>query len=116
MTHFKIDIQLPLKFNEEDGCCDISPELFHETYEELLNLAGGINTSNTHIMGSWINPSSKIRYNDKMIVFTILVESEDRVNVKNVEKIKELITYKEKLKVRFKQHELFMVATRCVWL
>lgn len=116
MTHFKIDIQLPLNYNLEDGGGKIPEEFFFETYEELLKLAGGINTANTPILGSWINPSDKRRYNDKSIVFTVLVESEDRMTIKNVTKIKELIDYKEVLKKRFKQHEIFMVATRCVWL
>lgn len=116
MTHFKVDIQLPLKYNPKNGEEKISAELFHETYEELLKLAGGINTSNTPVMGSWINPSSQIRYNDKMVVFTVLVESEDKMAVKDISKIKELVEYKETLKKRFKQHQIFMVATRCIWL
>ena len=33
MTHFKVDIQLPLKFNLEDGGEKIPEEYFFETYE-----------------------------------------------------------------------------------
>ena len=116
MTHFKVDIQLPLKFNKEEGGDLIPEEYFFETYEELLDLAGGINTNKNPILGSWINPSTKKRYDDKTIVFTTVVESEDRKTITNATKIKELIKYKEKLKERFKQHEIFMVATRCTWL
>lgn len=79
-------------------------------------MAGGINTSNVPIIGSWINPSDKKRYNDKTIVFTVVVESEDKMTITNVLKIKKLIEYKEKLKDRFQQHEIFMIATRCTWL
>lgn len=116
MTHFKVDIQLPLCFNPEDGGGLISEESFLKTYEELLNLAGGISTSNTPIIGSWINPKDKKRYNDKTVVYTVLVESEDKMTLDKVTKIKELRDYKEILKERFKQHEILMVATRCVWL
>lgn len=116
MTHFKIDIQLPLSFNPENGGGKISEDLFFQTYEDLLKLAGGINTNNNPVMGSWINPSDEKRYDDKSIVFTVLVESEDKMTVDNVTKIKELKSYKKILKDRFKQHEIFMVATRCVWL
>ncbi len=94
----------------------ISEEYFFKTYEELLNMAGGISTNNTPILGSWIHPKTKKRYNDKSIVFSVVVESEDRMTITNVTKIKKLIKYKEKLKERFKQHEIFMIATRCTWL
>ena len=116
MTHFKVDIQLPLKFNPEDGGGKVPEEQFFETYENLLNMAGGISTNNTPILGSWINPKDKKRYNDKSIVFSVVVDSEDRKTVTNVTKIKELIEYKEKLKEKFNQHEIFMIATRCTWL
>jgi len=116
MTHFKVDMQLPLKFNPEDGGNLIPEESFFQTYEELLELAGGINTTNTQILGSWICPKTKKRYNDKSIVFTIVIESQDIMTITNIPKIKKLIEYKDKLKERFKQHEIFMVATRCTWL
>ena len=116
MTHFKIDIQLPLCFNKEDGGAKIPEEFYFEAYEELLKLAGGINTTNTPILGSWINPSNKKRYDDKCVVYTILVESEDKMTITNVPKIKELIEYKKELMEKFKQHQIFMVATRCVWI
>lgn len=116
MTHFKVDIQLPLNFNPEEGGGKIPEESFLVTYEDLLKLAGGINTTNTPILGSWINPSDKRRYDDKCVVYTVLVDSEDRMTIHNATKIKELKAYKETLKKLFKQHEIFMVAIRCVWL
>ncbi len=119
MTHFKVDIQLPLNFNPEKGEKEgkiIPPEIFHDTYEELLEMVGGINTTNRPINGSWISPKSGKRYNDRSIVFSVLVESEDKMTITNVPKIKKLQEYKEVLKERFKQEEIFMVATRCVWI
>ena len=116
MTHFRVDIQLPLKFNPKDGNKKIPVEDFLKTYEELLKIAGGISTTKQPIKGSWINPKTKHRYNDKSISFSILIESEDRMTITNVPKIKELVEYKEVLKKRFKQHEIFMIATRCCWI
>jgi len=116
MTHFKIDIQLPLNFNKEDGGEKIPEEFFFDTYEHLLKLAGGISTNNTPIIGSWINPSTKKRYDDKTIVFTILLDSEDKMTATNASKVKKVQQYKKILKKKFKQHEIFMVATRCLWL
>lgn len=116
MTHFRIDIQLPLNFNKEDGGGKIPEEHFFNTYEELLKLANGISTSNNPIDGSWINPSTKTRYDDKSILFTVVVDSEDKRTVTNIIKIKELKKYKDILKKHFKQHEIFMLATRCTWL
>lgn len=94
----------------------IPEDYFFETYEELLAMANGISTSNTPILGSWINPKDKTRYNDRSIVFSVVIESEDKMTLYNITKIKELMEYKDKLKKRFKQKEIFMIATRCVWL
>ncbi|MFA5176204.1 MAG: hypothetical protein WC413_03015 [Candidatus Nanoarchaeia archaeon] len=116
MTHFKVDIQLPLNFNPEEGGGKISEELFLQTHDELLKIAGGIHTSNSPIFGSWINPEDKRVYNDKTVVYTVLVDSEDKMTIHNSTKIKTLKEYKKELKIRFKQHEIFMVATRCCWL
>jgi len=119
VTHFKVDIQLPLRYNSEknDSLGKKIPEAsFLETYQEILKLFGGINTTNTPIMGSWKCPNTGKVYNDQNIVFTVLVESEDKATITNVPKIRELIKYKEIIKNRFKQEEIFMVATRCSWL
>ena len=119
MTHFKIDIQLPLTYNlrKGQGVGEKIPEqYFFDTYEELLEKFGGISTNPNPIMGSWIHPKTKKRYNDKSMVFSVVVESGDIMTVTNVPKIKELKEYKETLKVRFKQHEIFMIATRCTWI
>lgn len=119
MTHFKVDIQLPQRYNPKEGeefGEEIPKSLILGTYKELLELAGGINTTNEPIMGSWVCPKTKKTYHDKSIVFSVLVESEDRKTIANVPKIQKLQNYKETLKERFQQQEIFMVATRCSWL
>ena len=117
MTHFRVDIQLPLCFNQEDGGEKIPEELFFKTYEDLLKIAGGINTTKTPVMGSWLNPAEQNkRYDDKCVVYTILVETEDKMTISKIPKINELIEYKKELLKKFKQHQIYMVATRCVWL
>lgn len=79
-------------------------------------MVGGISTNKTPILGSWINPKNKRRYNDTTIVFSVIIDSEDKMTITNITKVKELIEFKMKLKKRFKQKEIFMIATRCVWL
>ena len=45
MTHFKVDIQLPLTYNPEKGKKigeKIPEDYYFETHEELLKMCGGI--------------------------------------------------------------------------
>jgi len=95
MTHFKVDIQLPLTYNPEKGKKigdKIPEEYYFETYEELLKMVKGISTNETPIKGSWISSNRK-RYDDRTITFSVVVESEDKMSAINVPKIKELQKY-----------------------
>tara|TARA_Y100000034_G_scaffold29691_2_gene36039 strand:- start:673 stop:1032 length:360 start_codon:yes stop_codon:yes gene_type:complete len=119
MTHYKVEIQIPLFYNLEDGKKDrekIPSKLFYETYLEIFNMVGGIHTSPTPVFGAWRCPKTRKAFFDKSTVFTVLVETNDIKTINNIPKMKELIEYKKILKKRFKQHEIFMVATRCQWL
>ena len=117
MTHFKVDIQLPKVYNEKEGTrIQIPEESFTKTYDDLLSIVGGISLSKNPILGSWIHPSTGERFDDETITYSVLVNSEDRRNPQNATKIKELIDYKKTLMIRFKQHEIFMVTSRCTWL
>tara|TARA_Y100000310_G_scaffold279484_1_gene298616 strand:- start:217 stop:576 length:360 start_codon:yes stop_codon:yes gene_type:complete len=119
MTHFRIDIQLPLLYNLKKGEIErkkVPEKHFLDTYNELLKIAGGVNTTNFPIMGSWICPKTKELHNDKSIVFSILVKSQDRITALKVPKIIKLQKYKEILIERFDQKAIYMVATRCTWL
>ncbi len=118
MTHFWVDVQLPLYYNYvENGKREKVPEeKFYQAYFDLLKIAGGIHTSNIPIMGSWISPKNKKIYHDKNILLRVLVESDDRQTVTNAKKIKKLMRYKKTLKENFQQEDIFMVATRCTWL
>lgn len=119
MTHFKVDIQLPVRFNPKADKKigeKVPSQFLWESYKELLALAGGINTTTQPVMGSWICPKTKKTYHDESIVFSVLVESENKKNITDATKIKELQGYKNSLKNKFKQEEMLMVATRCSWL
>lgn len=118
MTHFKVEMQLPLRFNpDKNGHRKKIPiDLFRQTYEDILEMVGGINISKAPIVGSWISPKTQRRYDDSTFVFTVLVKSEDKMTISNVPKIKKLVRYKETLKKRFEQEEIYMIATRCTWL
>lgn len=117
MTHFKVEIQLPLYYNPENGKREKIPdELFYKTYIELFDMVGGIHTSPETIFGAWRHPDTGEKFYDDLIAFNILIATDDKATITNIPKIKEIINYKKILKDRFKQHEIFMVATRCIWL
>ncbi len=119
MTHFKVELQLPLRFNPigktKQGKL-IPQNYFYNIYCDLRKIAGGVHTTNLPIMGSWICPKTKKVYNDKSTGFTLIVESGDIATVANVKKLKELKKYKNKLITKFQQESIYMVATRCCWL
>lgn len=119
MTHFQVTIQLPLKYNPTESNPEggkIEESKFKETYNELLDIVGGITINPTPFQGAWIDPNSGIKYDDQNVVWSVLVESEDKISAIKVAKIQELIKYKETLKKRFQQEEIYLVATRCSWL
>ncbi len=115
MTHFKVDIQIPIEYNLQKGenkRRKIPISDFYETYCELRNIVGGVHFNTTPVIGSWISPKKEI-YDDELYVFTVIVESGDRKTVTNAPKIKKILSYKRKLKTRFKQEEMYILATRC---
>lgn len=118
MTHFKVDIILPLFYNKnhERKRESIPPEPFLTTYQELVKMCGGISFPDHKILGSWISPITNKAYDDENRIFSVVVESHDKVNARNAPKIKKLIKYKQTLNKRFQQEEISMIATRCCWL
>lgn len=119
MTHFQVSIQLPLKYNPSEENAErknIEEVKFIQTYNELLDMIGGISINQTPIKGAWVDPTNGIRYDDENRLFSVLVESEDKISALKVKKIQDLVKYKETLKERFQQKEIYMVAVRCSWL
>lgn len=97
---YRFDIYLPLKYN--DGT-DIEPEKFQETRRELVDKFGGLtwigNIGRPAILGFW-REEEKI-FQDENDLFVIYTERE--------EVYKEYFRqYKEVLKQRFKQREIFI--------
>lgn len=96
MTHYHVVIQLPLHYNPvkgEEKRQKISAEDFRKTYIELLEMVGGVNTSNTPISGAWKNPKTKQNFFDENIAFNVLVETEDKKTLTNIPKMKKLVDY-----------------------
>lgn len=119
MTHFKVEIQLPLFYNQQPNEIErkkIERPKFVLTYDELYKMFDGVNTSNAPIMGAYKSKKTGKRIDDSNIVFTVLIDSEDRMTIHKIQGIKQLQNYKEQLKQRFDQEEIFMVATRCIWI
>lgn len=108
MPQFKVEILLPLRYNREgDEAIGklIDGKEFHDTYEQLLEKFGGISSYENRVNGSWVSPETKKRYDDESVIFSVVLNSEQEV-----QKIKE---YKEVLKIRFKQEDIFMTSMVC---
>lgn len=88
---------LPLYYN--DGK-EIEPSKFLETKEELVQKFGYCSAL-TPSAGTWVDPSDGKRYDDINAGFYI-----DIVLDREVEAF--LVSYKEKLKERFKQREIYI--------
>ncbi len=118
MTHYNIEIQIPTQYNPDknNNRKDIEQFKFHRTYYEILETFGGVNTRDSPINGAWKNPQDNKKYFDKNISYNVLVETKGQKDAQDILAIKKLKKYKNKLKSRFKQEEICMVATRCLWL
>ncbi len=90
---------LPLKYNNGT---EIEPFKFNRTREELLKKFGGFSISPFSIDGGWIDSNTATRYFDKSKLFEIEMENTEE----NQDFLKD---YKNKLKKRFKQHEIYMI-------
>jgi hypothetical protein len=93
----RFEILLPLNYN--DGS-DIEPEKFDETAEELADHFGGITQDTIRITGIWKYEGA--RYRD--ILLRIRVDSTD------ADAADFLRTYKELLKERFDQIDIWITA------
>lgn len=101
MTHYKVEIQIPLYYNpkgRKKKRRKISKQLFYRTYEELFDLAGGIHTTNIPVLGAWKCPKTGRKFYDRCIVYIVLVETEDKMTITNIPKIQELVKYKKVIK------------------
>ena len=94
----RYEIYLPLKYN--DGT-DIEIEKFEIVEKELLSLFGGLTASSSlsPLEGVWRHQD--IQYRDKIVRFEIITESDKRIESFFKE-------YKETLKKRFRQKEVFI--------
>ena len=116
MTHFKVDIQLPRYYNLKKGekkRNEIPPNCFFDTYEELIDIAGGVNTSKFQIQGSWVSPQTNERYNDESILFSVLIKSNGKSRIEDIPQLNKIKRYKKKLLKRFEQKAIYMIATPC---
>ena len=93
----RFEILLPWDYN--DGT-QVEPEKFDQTAEELSDHFGAITQDTTGIMGSWKYGAA--RYRDRLLRI--------RVDTDDSEAIAFLKAYKETLKVRFQQTDIWITA------
>jgi len=93
----RYEILLPLKYN--DGT-DVEIEKFELTQQELIAVFGAITVDTAPVRGYWIDKETL--YEDKAMRFYIDTDDSERI----ISFFKE---YKEKLKERFKQTDVWLV-------
>ena len=94
----RYEILLPLEYN--DGL-KVEDELFDWTLNELVEKFGGVTFYSIPIKGLWIE--NNIMFGDKLVRICVDIEDTEE----NTEYFKR---YKEKLKERFKQSEIWITA------
>lgn len=106
MDNFKLEILLPIYHNpDENGIRNkIDGDELKITYRELIKEFGGCSHNGSPIHGNWINPNTGQTITDELNNLWIVFEGIDS----HRDFLKD---YKEKLKQRFKQDDIFMTVT-----
>ena len=94
----RYEILLPLVYNDGE---EIEKEKFFQTNEELVNRFGATTTDSIIAAGSWLYKG--VLYNDKLL--RIRVDADDSQETRNF-----FIEFKEKMKNRFKQIDIWITA------
>lgn len=96
----RFEIRLPIYYN--DGT-EIEPEKHLQTKDEIFDKLGGF-TVITVTTGGWLDPNTNVKYEELLGGFIVDVDKETLD--KTIEFLKH---YKEILKERFKQEEIYIV-------
>ncbi|HEX7179383.1 MAG TPA: hypothetical protein VF220_06620 [Nitrososphaeraceae archaeon] len=98
MQSLRVEILLPLKYNDNTP---VEKRKFTETFDDIVIKFGGITIDDSPIMGGWIDPATKRRYEEEMIVYWVMCE--------DTEENKSMLgNLKLTLIDRFKQIEIVM--------
>lgn len=99
----RVHLLIPLYYNpDKQGYrVPIEPERIHATKEEVTRRFGGFTSTTLYNEGKWISKKTGKEQEDITKTFYIDLEP-------SPENIKWLLEYKEKLKERFKQEEVYM--------
>ncbi len=95
---WRVQFLLPLKYN--DGR-DIEVDKFDWVRTELLDKFGGFTIYPFSLEGGWIHPTDNIKFFDRTKLFEITIKQTD-------ENETYLKNFKEELKKKFSQHEIYM--------
>ncbi|MGC1425737.1 MAG: hypothetical protein WA833_03445 [Nitrosotalea sp.] len=103
MFELKVEILLPLRYNEDKKGKrkKIEGEKFATTFDELVVKFKGCTIDNTPLLGDWIDPDTHRRYKDENSTYWIVCKK----TKSNMEFFRRL---KKKLKVRFQQKDMMM--------
>jgi len=94
----KAEILIPIYYNDKTS---VEDEKLTATYDDIEARFGGCTLDETPLIGGWIDPDTKIHYEDQNITYWVLCDGTDG----NIEFFRNL---KDTLKKRFKQQEILM--------
>lgn len=103
MSDLKVEILLPLRYNEDQKGKrkKIEGEKFSKTYEELVAKFGGCTIDNSPLLGGWLDPSTQKQIRDENSTYWVVCK-------KTKSNIAFFYNLKRKLKDRFEQKDMMI--------
>jgi hypothetical protein len=98
MSRRRYEILLPTRYND---CSPVEPERFFETQEELVAAFGALTTSPDLFRGTWMHQGQRLEDEHFRMVVDIEATPENRAF---------LARFKERLKERFRQIDIWIVS------
>ena len=98
MSRRRYEILLPIQYN--DGAL-VEPEKFFQTQEELIAAFGALTTSPELLHGVWVYEGQRFEDEHLRLVLDVEMTAETRELFRNL---------KERLKVRFRQFDIWIVS------
>ena len=100
MFLIKVEILLPLYYNDKRS---IEDKKFADTYDDIKNqFEGGVTIADKPLIGYWIEPDTKIHYDDEKNTACWVLCKKTKVNIYFFRKLK------QRLEKRFEQKSILI--------
>lgn len=111
MSDLKVEILLPLYYNEDESGIrnEMEGTKFTQTYDDLMDKFGGCTIDDTPLLGGWRDPETNQVMNDENITYWVICENLE-------ENVQFLKGFKDTLKERFQQKDIMIYYLTVNWL